>query len=362
MINEKTVCLNLIVTQKCNLNCVYCQSDKSFSSTMDFSVSKKYVDIFLQKTRCSQPTVAFLGGEPFMAFKLLMEIVEYVKREYPHKSVRYSLVTNGTLVHGAVQKWIKAHADSVQVVLSLDSLGNAHDKNRCGSLRKIDIDFFVSLPKPIINTVLTPSSVGSAADDIKALHEKGFLVKCYLEDGGQWSEDSLGVMERQLVMLVDYYLKNPEVYPITMLNQSFYMLYEETIERCGTEDYFQVSVTPDGAEYACHRCAPFENHGSWKIPDEYLTLLNAYNLYDKCDECFLSKICNTCPASNALLKNNAHGASIACGMRKLFFKANAYMYVQMVLRGKEYVALKHLSKEQMVRTMEVSNRILDELI
>ena len=362
MINEKTVCLNLIVTQKCNLNCVYCQSDKSFSSTMDFSVSKRYIDIFLQKTQCSHPTVAFLGGEPFMAFKLLREIVEYVKKEYPHKSVRYSLVTNGTLVHGTVQEWIKNHVDSVQVVLSLDSLDDAHDKNRCGSLRKIDIDFFVSLPKPIINTVLTPSTVSSMAENMRALHEKGFLVKCYLEDGGQWSEDSLGVIEGQLVILVNYYLEHPEVYPITMLNQSFYMLYEERIERCGTEDYFQVSVTSDGTEYVCHRCSPFENHGSWKIPDEYLTLLNANNLYDKCDECFLSKICNSCPASNALLKNSAHGASIACKLRKLFFKANAYMYVQMMLKGIKYVALKHFSNEQLVRTMQVSNRILDELI
>ena len=360
MINEKTQCLNIVVTQKCNLNCTYCQSNKTFTQTIDFEVAKNAIDEFLLISTSETPSIAFMGGEPFLAFEIIKEIAEYINNKYPTKRVLYSIVTNGTLVHGNIQQWIINHIDSVQVILSLDSLDDVHDKNRSNSLRRIDLDFFLSLPKPIINTVITPESITKLSKTIRSLHEKGFLIKSFLADGEIWDSQSIRILNEELSQMIEFYLDNPNTFPMSMLNQSLYMLYEKDIVRCGTKDYYQVSVSADGKQYACHRCTPFENHGSWKIPDKYLGLLNAYYLNDACNNCFLANICNSCPASNASLKNNLSLSSTICQIRRLVIKANAYMYIRMFTGTKDYAAIRHLTNQQKMDTIKAAQKIIKE--
>lgn len=361
MINEKTQCLNLVVTEKCNLNCVYCQSNKSFSGALNFEVAKLAIDEFLGCSKAEAPAIAFMGGEPFLAFPTIKRIVEYINDTYPEKRTQYSIVTNGTLVHGEIQQWIVEHSKSVQVVLSLDSLGDEHNINRCGSLNKIDIDFFLSLPKPIINTVLTPTSINSLSSTILSLHQKGFFIKSYLADGESWTSESIEILDKELSILIDYYLSHPEMFPMSMLNQSLYLLFEKDIIKCGTNEYYQVSISADGKQYACHRCTPYENHGSWKIPDQYLGLLNACYLNDECKHCFVRNICNTCPASNAALKEQRALASVVCQIRRLLLRANAYMYIMMLTKQSDYAALRHLSNQHKIQTLQAARKILEEI-
>ena len=65
------------------------------------------IDTFLFTTEVNQPSVTFMGGEPFLAFRLIKQIVAYVDEEYRTRKVSYTVVTNGTLVHGEIQDWIK---------------------------------------------------------------------------------------------------------------------------------------------------------------------------------------------------------------------------------------------------------------
>ena len=50
MINKKTDDLCLVVTERCNLNCSYCQSDKSFNRMMSWECAKENVDRYLSIT------------------------------------------------------------------------------------------------------------------------------------------------------------------------------------------------------------------------------------------------------------------------------------------------------------------------
>lgn len=329
---------------------------------MSWDTAQRYIDKFLTRTKKNRPSITFMGGEPFLAFQLISQVVAYVSSEYSERNVSYTIVTNGTLVHGAIQEWIKGHENDVHIVLSLDGLGETHNKNRNGSLRLIDLDFFRSLQKPVLNSVFTPETVGHLSETVIELHEQGFYVKGFIADGEPWSIEHTGIIAEQLMRLITYYLEHTETCPISLLAQPLhYLTLSEPVRRCGSETFSEVSVSADGRLWACHRCSPFENHGTWAIPEKYLELTNARHLLPECETCLLEKICNACPASNASIKDNQPQAETMCNIRKLLFKANAYFSLSMLASEHDYVALRHLSVEKKKMLAESSRTILEYL-
>lgn len=362
MINKKTDDLCLVVTERCNLNCTYCQSNKTFKQNMSWEVAKKNIDTYLSTTEVKRPSITFMGGEPFIAFRLIKQIVAYVDEEYRTHKVSYTVVTNGTLVHGEIQDWIKINEDKVHVILSLDGLGDTHNKNRSNSLNKIDIEFFRSLKRPVVNSVFTLDTIKYLANTVIELHEKGFNIKAFIADGEQWGAGHIGMIAEQLMQLITFYLDHPTIYPVSLLSQPlYYLLTSDHIRRCGTDDFSEVSVSADGSIWACHRCSPFENHGTWTIPEKYLSLKNARYLLPACETCFLENICNACPASNASIKDNVQLAETMCNIRKLLFKANAYFSISMLTNNIEYAALRHLTADKKRLLADSAKKILEKL-
>lgn len=362
MINEHTEDLCLVVTEKCNLNCLYCQSNKIFSRSMSFACAKDYIDRFLHVSMIEKPSITFMGGEPFVAFKTIKEIVSYVKQFYPQKEVSFTIVTNGTLVHGDIQKWIKENENCLQITLSLDGTEDSHNLNRCDSFHLIDIDFFKNLRKPIVNSVFTPDTIHDMFYNVKELHKHNFFIKGFIADGEQWNTQSINVLAMQLSSLIEYYLRNNNILPFSLLSLPIYKLTtDKPIKRCGSESFYEVSISADGKEYACHRCTPFENNGTWRIPDKYRDLTNARYLLDDCMNCPFDRICNACPASNASLKDNLEMSLINCQIRKLLFKSNAYFYLRMLTSENEYIALKHISDDKKKHLIQSSKTIIELL-
>ena len=329
---------------------------------MTCDCAREQVNNFLSVSEVISPSITFMGGEPFMAFELINSVVDYVERSFPDKYLNYTIITNGTLVHNQIQKWILEHEKNVQVVLSLDGIGEEHDLNRCHSLGKIDLNFFRSLHKPMVNTVFTPNTVKKMANTTIQLHRDGFYVKGFLADGEPWETHHIGTIGEQLTVLIDFYMQHPEVSPISLLGQPlFYLTSEQPVRRCGTDKFEEISVSTDGKLWACHRCTPFENHGTWEIPKKYIGLTNARHLLEECDDCFLERICNACPASNAAMIDNKELSTTMCGIRKLLFKANAYFALSMLACEKDFIAMRSLSNEKKLHLAESAKIILEKL-
>lgn len=329
---------------------------------MSWDIAKKHIDTYLTIAEVECPSITFMGGEPFLAFQLIKQIVAYIALEYIEKKVCYTIVTNGTLVRGAIQKWIKEHEGCVNVVLSLDGLGETHDHNRNESLRMIDLAFFRSLQKPVINSVFATNTIHKLAETVIELHQQGFHIKGFIADGEPWSDEHIGIIAEQLMQLITFYLEHPDIYPFSLLSQPLYYLeYSKPIRRCGTEQFSEVSVSADGSLWACHRCSPFESHGTWAIPEKYTGLTNARHLLPLCGDCFLEKICNACPASNASIKDNHQLAETMCNIRKLLFKANAYFVLSMLASNHDYVVLQHLTTEKKTLMAESASKIIENL-
>ncbi|MFW9873762.1 MAG: radical SAM protein, partial [Candidatus Thorarchaeota archaeon] len=126
--------LHIVVpTLRCNLKCIYCHSvAKSLTAKgydMDKETAKKTVE-FIFQSPSRAITIEFQGGEPLLRFDLVKYIVKYAKqlnKKYK-KNLKFSLVTNLTLMNNDILKFLMSHV--VGICTSLDGCKLVHNKNR----------------------------------------------------------------------------------------------------------------------------------------------------------------------------------------------------------------------------------------
>jgi len=129
--------LTLELTQKCNLNCIYCCYGKYYSShrshgkeTISCDVAEKAIRDHLD-AKHSGKTITFYGGEPLLEFGLLRHLIEYAKNycnEIGIEEPSFSFTTNGTLLNEDIIHFIVKH--NISVFISLDGDCKSHDSNR----------------------------------------------------------------------------------------------------------------------------------------------------------------------------------------------------------------------------------------
>ena len=138
----KTVTLTL--TQACNLSCTYCYEHHKSNRRMSVETAKSIVDYEL-KNFADFEGIEFdlFGGEPFLAFDLVREITDYICSKKGDIPCTVFATTNGTLVHGEVQDWLREHVGCFICGLSLDGTRDMHNVNRSNSYDDIDLDFFL---------------------------------------------------------------------------------------------------------------------------------------------------------------------------------------------------------------------------
>lgn len=68
-VNKKAM---LLVTEECNLNCVYCYEHYKNHSKMDFDTAKRILDKFYANTKTGDTVlIEIFGGEAFTNFPLI---------------------------------------------------------------------------------------------------------------------------------------------------------------------------------------------------------------------------------------------------------------------------------------------------
>ena len=282
--------------------------------------------------------VYYFGGEPFLAFNVIKQIHDYLKsREWPKGWFGFA-TTNGTLVHGEIQQWLHDNQDSMEVYLSLDGTKKMQDRNRCNSYDKIDIDFF-RREYPFAKMTVTAETLPDLAEGAIYLHESGFQVSANLGYGIHWNDDSSEILANQLNILMDYYLKHPELKPATVLDQAVLDLNpgaDPPKRFCGVGPLMK-SYDVDGEVYPCHAFAPLclgkEKAEAAKKLD-FSCPLSKLELDEKCRECPIVGSCPTCYGINFNSFSNVyHIAEDHCKMMKVQFLANAKFKYQQYMLG-----------------------------
>lgn len=144
---EQTYTLTL--TENCNLACVYCYEHNRNGRTMNLDTAKAVLyQAFAAMQYDDLLTIDFFGGEPFLEFDLMKEIVKFTREAAASgrllSKYRFFATSNGTLIHGDIQKWLRDNP-SFHVGLSLDGTRQMQDINRCHSFDRILLDSTFSL-------------------------------------------------------------------------------------------------------------------------------------------------------------------------------------------------------------------------
>jgi len=126
----------LQVTQNCNFRCTYCpytsnsgnlrvHSDK----TMPIEVALKAVDFLYEHSiDAKQIVLGFYGGEPLLRFDTIRTVMEYAKKKFEEKELRFMLTSNATLLSEEILTYF--NNNNVTLLVSLDGPKDVNDAHR----------------------------------------------------------------------------------------------------------------------------------------------------------------------------------------------------------------------------------------
>lgn len=298
----------LTISERCNLNCVYCYEKGKDLGVMSVAVAKDIIErSFIEAAGCDDILFEFHGGEIALVFDRLREVCEWMwSRKWPKPYSCFS-ITNGTLIHGEIADWFKSNRDRFILGLSLDGTPMLHNSNRSNSYGLIDLRFFLeNWPRQPVKMTFAPETMSQIAAGLKHVHGLGFEVRCNLAYGCVWPIDRLGEYASQLDEMVEWYLLNPEVLPASLFCQKFerigYMAVagSRPTKWCNCGDG-SVCYSPSGIRYPCQVFMP-STFG--RDVSEELSQIDFHDIgcfhYNMCDGCVLEPSCATCPAHNYL--------------------------------------------------------------
>lgn len=337
--------LTLVVTQECNLRCTYCIYSGNYSNFrvhkncfMKKDVALNAVDYYMTMVQkiCEtrplfSPTISFYGGEPLLNYKLIKEVVEYVKRTYKI-NVIFNMTTNLLLLTDEILDFIIKYNIDVSVSLNGDRDNNDRmrvTKNGTGTfdavyknLRKIMLwneEFYRNNVKIIVtydkktnmlklndfveNDPLIKGKVAIAlpvketfwdnnqieenlayTESIEFL-EKDFLQKVYKKQYNKISSLQQLLFVDPLLALLD-----------RTRNSNFKKIIPYT-SMCvpGTK----IAVDTDGTFHCCEKVNTKKSFGSEKIGINYKQVaayINEVREFGEmhCKACRISRMCNLC--------------------------------------------------------------------
>ena len=331
---DKQKFITLTLTNSCNLNCSYCYEHSKTSNGMSFSVAKTVLERELNaNNQFEHINIEFFGGEPFIEFNLMQQIISFLRDKHFNKSYTINITTNGTLIHNEIQKWLIDNRDLVSCGLSWDGTFEMQNKNRSHSASLVDLDFFVKLyPDRPIKMTISPDTISTLADGVIFAHKKGFQVFCNLAYGPNWeAEKYCTILERELMKLIDFYLNNPDVPPCSILyDRISQIVWGQDVKSirswcaAGTQT---CAYDINGESYPCQFFMPLSSGENAKREQELFFVQDVpiESLDVKCQSCVIKTACPTCYGYNYSQTGNIYQRDNGlCKLTKLIIKARSY--------------------------------------
>lgn len=334
-----------VVTNICNVRCLYCQAQSESSQNkgmMSAETARKAVDIALE-SNSDCLTFEFQGGEPLINFDTIKFIVEYSESKKRGKYIEYNLVSNLTLLNDDMLEFFKKHG--VRISTSIDGCVSVHNKNRPyingngtyeDAVRQLKIVQNAGLSSGAIQTTTRYSlnkykeiidtyiELGMNSIFLRPLTPLGFAHERWAEIGYS-TEKFLEFYRNSIEYLIELNIKNikcseghASIFLRKILNQCP-VNYMELRSPCGA-GIGQLAYYYDGQIFTCDEGRMFYEMGdsSFKlgtVDDNYMdivtspvckavceaSLLEASAL---CGDCVYQPFCGTCPILNFAFNNN----------------------------------------------------------
>lgn len=134
--SKKVAVLYFILSTSCNLKCKYCfVENNEFNNHCEVNMSRevaleaanKYIKYIKENINdIYEPQIIFYGGEPFVNFEVMKDVVDCINESGLH--INLSLVTNGTLLDDERIKFLKDN--NFHIGISIDGPKDINDANR----------------------------------------------------------------------------------------------------------------------------------------------------------------------------------------------------------------------------------------
>jgi uncharacterized protein len=135
---KRRITLYLLLSESCNLACVYCLNGpgtyrKDGRSRMSAEVAFRGVEMGLKEAAPGGAVeVAFFGGEPLLHWSLVKEVIAHCEDvlgpRYPDRTIHYHLTSNLTLAPPDLVEVVTRHGMSI--VCGVDGPPDIHDRCR----------------------------------------------------------------------------------------------------------------------------------------------------------------------------------------------------------------------------------------
>lgn len=323
--------VGLLLTHRCNLNCVYCYVKNKRNIDMQLSRAIDILTPLLEKSGGTLQ-IMLMGGEPLLAFDIIVSLIDWLSNHTWNRPYFVFASTNGTLLTSEMKSWFKNHSSIIALGLSYDGIPIIQNSNR-GS-NQIDLDFFKETwPLQRVQMTITPESVDKMADGVIYLLEQGFKVHpnvAYQEN--EWPIGKIEEYGKQLNKLIFYYFSHPER---PLIKQFIHDLNEYAHNigspsnwqaACGAGCGFSVFDSA-GNRYPCHLLSSLVCDDSQLDNVKHFTTTSFKTcLPDECKKCPFVNSCSTCVGSNYIYRGNlSQRDKTHCLIMKLEVKAFAKM-------------------------------------
>lgn len=212
----KPTSATLIMSEECNLRCIYCYEPHKKRSTeiMSFETAKNALRKFEKGSK-----VTFFGGEPMLHIELMKQICEW---GWEYRNLNFEMITNGQIIDREFFRNYAKYFSYVQ--LSCDGHEIANDINRGHGSHKRIMDFMNVFYEetgkyPTLHPVLSKYSVPFLYDIVtwyynietanKSVTGNEIPTMRWLPgDAKDWDEDTFTEYDLQLEKLENWYLNN----------------------------------------------------------------------------------------------------------------------------------------------------------
>lgn len=284
--------VTFVVTEACDLRCVYCYEQHKCAKYMTFEVAKKIVDLIFKlsetdessfiNTQTQAVILDFIGGEPLLNIKVIAQTCDYFWRkaiELKHRwadTFRISMISNGVnYFKPEVQEFIKKFRNKLSFGITIDGDKEMHDACRIhpdgrGSWKEANaaqIHFHANYGSYLSTKVtIAPENLEYLDRIIKYFIDNGY-TEIYANPvyETEWTVEQAKVYYRKLKRIADYLIEHnlqDKVYTSLFSSDLFKPISEEEQHPyCGgTGD--MCAFGTDGRAYPCLRYMELSLNGS----------------------------------------------------------------------------------------------------
>lgn len=298
----------LMITHACNLNCSYCYESHKKNAYMNSDLAKEIILREAQFVKESQDfdelEIDFMGGEPFMNFPLIKDVVEWLELGVIDVPWICFATTNGTLLTDEIKNWLREHKQSFVVGASYDGNNKMQSTNRGTDKHNIDLAFFHELwSNQSLRMTISKETLPMLAEGVLDMQAHGYKLDAALAQGVNWTTEDALTYRDQLSILKEAYLKNHALTPFNRLTRFIAVVNAPATEKvqekfCGTGKQM-ATYDIDGQKYGCHMFTPLvcgKDKAFLANAVEWESLESTAD--DYCKTCVLRNFCPTCAGFN----------------------------------------------------------------